>query len=88
MALNDIVFSQGEQIGFVQNINRGNIGVLSDIISVNDNAAVLLLQHIPGWPVEADVKLGVDYGPTGVEYTGTYAPGGGTTCSRARVVNA
>ena len=27
------------------------------------------------WPDPADVRLGVVYGPTGVEYTGTLVPG-------------
>lgn len=30
------------------------------------------------WPSESDVRLGVAYGPTGTEYTGTMAGGGGT----------
>ncbi len=30
------------------------------------------------WPLTADVRLGVTYGPTGAEYTGTMAEGGGT----------
>jgi hypothetical protein len=31
---------------------------------------------VAGYPAEADVKLAVDYGTSGTEYTGTYAPGG------------
>ena len=30
------------------------------------------------WPAESDVRLGVTYGPTGSEYTGTMAEGGGS----------
>ena len=30
------------------------------------------------WPLSSDVRLGVIYGPTGTEYTGTMAEGGGT----------
>ena len=30
------------------------------------------------YPLPADVRLGVQYGPTGTEYTGTMAEGGGT----------
>lgn len=30
------------------------------------------------WPLSSDVRLGVTYGPTGAEYTGTMAEGGGT----------
>lgn len=27
------------------------------------------------WPLESDVRFGVQYGPTGVEYTGTLQDG-------------
>ena len=30
------------------------------------------------WPAESDVRLGVTYGPTGIEYVGTMTEGGGT----------
>ena len=30
------------------------------------------------WPAESDVRLGVTYGPTGAEYTGAMAEGGGS----------
>ena len=30
------------------------------------------------WPAESDVRLGVTYGPTGSEYTGAMAEGGGS----------
>ena len=30
------------------------------------------------WPLSSDVRLGVTYGPTGAEYTGTMAEGGGS----------
>ena len=30
------------------------------------------------WPLSSDVRLGVIYGPTGTEYTGTMAEGRGT----------
>jgi hypothetical protein len=29
------------------------------------------------YPIPADVRLGVNYGPTGAEYTGTLTGGGG-----------
>jgi hypothetical protein len=29
------------------------------------------------YPIPADVRLGVTYGPTGTEYTGALVPGGG-----------
>lgn len=28
------------------------------------------------WPAESDVRLGVTYGPTGIEYVGTMTEGG------------
>ena len=31
------------------------------------------------WPAESDVRLGVTYGPTGTEYTGTMTGGTGAT---------
>ena len=35
-------------------------------------------QGVETWPAESDVRLGVTYGPTGAEYTGTMAEGGGS----------
>ena len=35
-------------------------------------------QDVETWPAESDVRLGVTYGPTGAEYTGTMAEGGGS----------
>jgi hypothetical protein len=40
------------------------------------------------WVLPSDVKSGVVYGPTGVEFTGTYVGGGGSGMSRSRVTNA
>ena len=40
-----------------------------------------LVSSAPGgevWPSASDVRLGTTYGPTGTEYTGTMAEGGGT----------
>ena len=33
MALNDILFTEGEEIGFIQTQNRGNIGTVSSIFT-------------------------------------------------------
>ena len=42
------------------------------------------------WPAESDVRLGVTYGPTGTEYTGTMTGGTGATVDEitAAVVSA
>ena len=40
------------------------------------SGAVVTLTTV--WPLTTDVRLGVTYGPTGTEYTGTMAEGGGT----------
>ena len=47
---------------------------LYDSLATYDLSAV----HITQWPVASDVRLGVTYGPTGTEYTGTMAEGGGS----------
>ena len=47
---------------------------LYDSLATYDLSAV----HITQWPVASDVRLGVTYGHTGTEYTGTMAEGGGS----------
>jgi hypothetical protein len=37
-----------------------------------------------GYPSPSDVKLGVTYGPTGTEYTGTFSGGGNAVLMRRR----
>ena len=34
------------------------------------------------WPAESNVRLGVTYGPTGTEYTGTMTGGSGPTAEQ------
>ena len=38
-------------------------------------------QDVETWPAESDVRLGVTYGPTGTEYTGTMTGGSGPSAS-------
>ena len=40
------------------------------------------------WPAESDVRLGVAYGPTGSEYTGTMAGGSGPTAEQIAAASA
>lgn len=41
------------------------------------------------FPIEPDVRIGIIYGPSGIDYTGTYNPPvGGGGVSRGRVTNA
>jgi hypothetical protein len=47
MALTDIVFTTGEQIGFVQYVNRGDIGTVSEVLSETDSSFGVLLNEIP-----------------------------------------
>lgn len=44
--------------------------------TLSGQSAVLLRSGM-SWPLESDVRLGVQYGPTGTEYTGTLSAGGG-----------
>lgn len=47
MALTDIVYTTGEQVGFVQYILRGDIGTVSEIFSESDSSRGALLNEIP-----------------------------------------
>ena len=40
-----------------------------------DNAFQIDAGGLPVWPDPSVVLLGVTYGPTGADYTGTYVPG-------------
>ena len=42
----------------------------------------------PVWPIVGDVRLGVVYGPTGADYTGTLSAGGGTYPTAAEISTA
>ena len=63
-----------------------------DSITLYDSLATYDLSagHITQWPAESDVRLGVTYGPTGTEYTGTMSGGSGPTAESiaAAVVSA
>ena len=50
---------------------------LYDSLATYDLSAVRITQ----WPVASDVRLGVAYGPTGTEYTGTMTGGSGPSAS-------
>ena len=73
MALDDIVFCEGEIVNFIVELPAGTLGTPSDILTEGGNAAGILCNEVGGgtYPSEGDVDLGVDYGPTGVEYEGT-----------------
>ena len=43
--------------------------------SISGTPVTLVLQGGIVWPSPSDVKLGVEYGPTGIEYTGTMLSG-------------
>ena len=45
-------------------------------------------QGVETWPAESDVRLGVTYGPTGAEYTGTMAEGGGSYPTADQIASA
>ena len=45
-------------------------------------------QDVETWPAESDVRLGVTYGPTGAEYTGTMAEGGGSYPTADQIASA
>ena len=45
-------------------------------------------QGVETWPAESDVRLGVTYGPTGAEYTGTMTGGSGPTAEQIAAASA
>ena len=50
-----------------------------------------LTETAPGaaiWPAESNVRLGVTYGPTGTEYTGTMTGGSGPTAEQIAAASA
>jgi hypothetical protein len=71
VALDDIVFSEGDIQTFVVELPLGAGGTLIDILTAEGYASDLLYnEHTLTWPAETDVEDGVDYGNTGAEYTG------------------
>jgi len=75
----DTVLREGEGIAVTYK-NAGSLGRMSHRITFTVDG--------PVYPLEADVELGIQYGPNGTDYTGTLSAGGGNTYSRSRVVNA
>jgi hypothetical protein len=55
MALDDIVFTTGEPIGFTVTISRGDIGTVSEIMTETNSSTGILLNEIPS--VIADAEL-------------------------------
>lgn len=78
MALSDIEAPVGDYRMHLE-LPAGTLGSsLDDIEAGKDEKGQRVhWQHFPVWPVDSDVKIGIGYGPTGTEYTGTYAGGGG-----------
>lgn len=71
MALTDILAPDGD---FAENLMaRGSGGTVSEITSAHRNEFTIPPGAGVGavFPAEGDVDLGVNYGATGVEYTGT-----------------
>ena len=76
----DIVLREGEGLAITYK-NPGSLGRMRHAMTFTVDG--------PVYPVEGDVRLAIDYGPNGDDYTGTLvAGGGGNTYSRGRVVNA
>lgn len=71
MALTDILAYGGKQ--GINEMSRGNIGTLSDALSLRKAVQEEKLVV----PVVGDVKSGVQYGVNGNQLTGTYVGGGG-----------
>lgn len=70
MALLDIV-NPGPSASF--NFARGNIGTLVDVVAQKKDSLLLPAGGGAGaiFPSVGDVDLGVTYGPSGADYTGT-----------------
>ena len=70
MALTDIITFEG--VAMENSFSRGNGGVLVDVQSGNKNEFTMPAGAGVGavFPDEGDVDSGVDYGPTGADYTG------------------
>lgn len=78
----DIVLREGEGLAMTYK-NAGSLGRMQHAITftvdTGGSSAV--------YPTQPDVRSGITYGPTGADYTGTMAAGGGGV-SRGRVANA
>ena len=71
MALTDILDAVGAPGEF--SFSRGNIGTITEITSANTNEFTIPAGAGAGavFPDEGDVDLGINYGATGTEFTGT-----------------
>ena len=66
----------GEATGQVFAVAEGGTG--TGIGAGSGGGAVGVTAGVETWPAESDVRLGVTYGPTGTEYTGTMVDGAGS----------
>jgi len=48
MALTDILFPDGDAQNFIQTVNRGNSGVVSDFLTEGGSNSGMLLAEVPG----------------------------------------
>lgn len=69
MALADIVTTSGQSP--VLSFSRGDIGSVLDMTSRDNEFITPRLGVGQVFPLEGDVDLGVTYGPTGSDFTGT-----------------
>lgn len=71
MAILEIVTTEG--VAMEHSFSRGNGGVLVDVQGGRLNEFQMPAGAGGGavFPAEGDVDLGVDYGPSGADYTGT-----------------
>jgi hypothetical protein len=77
--------SRGLNTGFINEVVAGGATIFASVgPAVAQGVAATVTQF---WVDPSNVKLGVVYGPTGTEFTGTYSGGGGGV-SRSRVTNA
>jgi hypothetical protein len=71
MAITEIITTEG--VPMEHSFTRGNIGVLTDMQGAKLNEFAMPAGGGAGavFPSVGDVDQGVDYGPTGADYTGT-----------------
>lgn len=77
MALTDIVLAGGEYCSSAL-MSYTSTATIKDIVMDQLHRGIQgsSFKHVSAWPAIGDVKSGVKYGPTSVEYTGTYSAGG------------
>jgi hypothetical protein len=69
MVLSDIVFTEPSWL--VSTLPAGSLGTPDDILTNKCMVSEIQPPAAGTYPTEGDVDLGIDYGPTGTEYTGT-----------------